>query len=224
MIPTGNFADIEFIQNLTKVLSEKKFSVSHLNTRDLLRRDYKQYYLHLPWVCSRTAIHAGLSTVPIDLKQWIPRDPKGFWSASKQWMEEKGLAVLGILTSFRQEKGPRKSGGKHIRQMLWVIRAGADLFEASESPDNGSNSVTSEPTEVDADLLASRLWNGLQESKLLRLKKCELDKFGTSEKDVDASMRVRVYKQGNADATRKTTAPLMRSFLEGKSVGIEREL
>lgn len=49
----------------------------------------------------------------------------------------------------------------------------------------------------------------------MQLKKRNFKKFGTTEKDADASMRVRIYKQGNADATRKATAPLLKSILEG---------
>jgi len=199
-------------------LSDKKFSVSHLSTRDLLRRDYKQYRLNLPWVHPRTAIDAGLSTVPVNFKSWIPRDPKDFWSATKQWMEERELFVLGILTSYRHERRFGKSRkGKHKRQMLWVVREGAEVFEASEPTENlnGQSKPDEEPSSVDVDQLASRLWGGLQDSGVLQLKKRNFKKFGTTEKDADGSMRVRIYKQGNADATRKATAPLLKSILEG---------
>ena len=214
----GNIADIEFVRNLTTELSEKKFSVSHFSTRDLLRRDYKQYRLSLPWVHSRATIDAGLSTVPVDLKLWIRRDPKGFWFGIKQWMEERELCILGILTSFRSETKIGQSGrGKHKRQMLWVVREGAETAESLELMEDGPSKSTGEFNRVDVDRLASKLWDGLQDSEVLRLEKRNFEKFGTSEKDADASMRVRVYKQGNVDATRKATAPLMKSILEESS-------
>ena len=214
--PSGNnLTDLKFIQDLTTKLSEKKFAVSHLNTRDLLRRDYKQYNLNLPWVHPRTTIYAGLSTVPVGFKWWIPRDPSEFWSAIRQWMEENGLYVLGILTSYHEKKIGRSGKGRHKRQMLWVIREGAELFQTSERIKGESNNLIEEHARVDVDLLASRLWDGLQDSGILQLKKSDFEKFGTSEKDAGGALRVRIYKQGNTDATRKVTAPLMKSILEG---------
>ena len=207
-------ADVKLIQNRTKELLERKFDVSHFTTRDLLRRDYKQYHLKLPWVNSKTAINAGLATVPIDLKLWIPRDPKGFWSATKQWMDERGLYVLGILTSFRQKNFGTGVQGKHKRQMLWVVHEGAEIYKASEATEAGSSMTTGEPSKVDVDQLASRLWDGLENSEMLQLKKCDFKKFSTREKDAGMSMRVRIYKQGNIDASRKATAPVMRHILE----------
>lgn len=195
--PESNFGSMEFILNLTTELSEKKSDVSHLDSRDLLRRDYKQYQLDLSWAGPGVSINAGLSTVPIGLKTWIPKDSASFWSATKEWMGEKELSVLGILTSFRDESDLGKKGKpKHKREQLWVIRDGA-----------------SGPT-IDADSLAQKLWVGLENSEELELEKKNLDKFGTSEQEAHSSLRVRVYKQGNTDATRKTTAPLMKSIFE----------
>jgi exopolyphosphatase len=129
-------------------------------------------------------------------------------------MNERELYVLGILTSFRHNKlgvGP----GKHKRQMLWVVREGAEIFPVSESTEGGSSKSTEETSSVDVDQLASRLWDGLHDSEELQLKKRDFEKFGTSEMDAGTSMRVRIYKQGNTNATRKTTAPVMRNILEG---------
>jgi exopolyphosphatase len=132
-------------------------------------------------------------------------------------MEERGLFVLGILTSFRHEKHMSQSGrGKHKRQMLWVIREGADMVEPSEPTNDKSGE---EPGRVDVDQLASKLWDGLEGSEVLQLKKRDIEKFGTSDKDADSAMRIRIYKQGNVNATRKATAPLMKSILQGYTDG-----
>lgn len=171
--------------------------MSHLDSRDLLRRDYKQYQLNLSWAGPGAFINVGLSTVPVGLKSWIPKDSAGFWSATNEWMEEGKLSVLGILTSFRDESDLGKLGKpKHKREQLWVIR------------DGGIASI------ISADHLAQKLWVGLENSEELQLEKKNLDKFGTSEQEAHSSLRVRVYKQGNTDATRKATAPLMKSVLE----------
>jgi exopolyphosphatase len=203
--------DVPFIRDLTAELLEKKNSVSHLSTRDLLRRDYKQYYSNLPWALGATAINSGLSTVPIDLKTWIPRDTREFWSSINEWMELKKLSILGILTSFHDEKSSGKSGrGKHKRQMLWVVHEGVDVVV-----DQGLKTESSDqPKRLNVDELASRLWAGLEASQDLELEKSKLEKFGTSEQDLDSSMRIRIYKQGNTNASRKTTAPLLKNILE----------
>ena len=203
-LPTGEeqLASLPFIRNLTTQLSEKKISVSHLGTRDLLRRDYKQYSLNLPWTQSgTTTINAGLCTVPIGLGSIIQQDPKEFWVHIKLWMEERNLSVLGILTSFRDGKDGGKSGGKkgkHMRQMLWVIRS-------ASGEESGS---------LDINALAAKLWEGIESSKELNVFSLNFEAFGTNEKEVHSSMRVKLYQQGNADATRKTIAPLLKTILE----------
>jgi exopolyphosphatase len=129
-------------------------------------------------------------------------------------MDERGLYVLGILTSFRHKNFGTGVQGKHKRQMLWVVHEGAEIYKASEATEAGSSMITGEPSKVDVDQLASRLWDGLENSEMLQLKKCDFKKFSTREKDAGTSMRVRIYKQGNIDATRKATAPVMRNILE----------
>jgi len=183
--------------------------VSRLGTRDLLRRDYKQSLINLPWVSNRTAINSGLSTVPVDFKSWIPRDTKEFWSSVKEWMEQRKLSVLGILTSFRDKKPGESGRGKHKRQMLWVVREG-EIVEDPQLETDGSEI----PQKFNIKDLASRLWAGLEASEELELEEGDLENFGISKQDVDSSMRFRIYKQGNASASRKVTAPLLKNILE----------
>ncbi|TFK53057.1 DHH phosphoesterase [Heliocybe sulcata] len=170
------------IASLTNILQEKKGSISHLSTYDLLRRDYKEYSLTPHW-SSSGSILVGLATVPKGLKSWIPGDEE-FWSQAEKWMDERCLTVLGILTTFRSRKG------KHKREILFIIREGDGKDE-----------------------LASRLWKGLEESEELRVKKKKLEKYESKRTDQDES-RKRVYKQGNASATRKAIAPLVKRIIE----------
>lgn len=102
------------IQNLTESLFEKKNDVSHLSNRDLLRRDYKSYSFPTS-SSSSTTLEVGLSTVPVDLKEWIHKDPASLF----QWMGESHLSILGVLTSFRRD-------GKHKRQQMWVLSSEVD--------------------------------------------------------------------------------------------------
>ncbi|KAG1768035.1 hypothetical protein EV702DRAFT_1145389 [Suillus placidus] len=192
------------VQSLSTTLGEKKLFVSHLSARDLLRRDYKEYAFSMPAfedaTQSSNAIRAGLATVPLRLSAL-------FASSSyptkeiQDWLAERDLSVLGILTTFRNKKG------KGRREQLWIVRA-----------DEG---------------IAKKLWQGLESSKELELKRLEFSKFvggtnATEESEDDDAKEVttdevqfgelyvaRAYKQGNASATRKQTAPILRRLMEG---------
>lgn len=180
------------IQEMTKTLDEKKSSVSHLNTADLLRRDYKEYTMTPHWQRD-TTIQIGLASVPIGLKPWTKRD-QAFFASAEQFMTERKLTVLGILTSFRDEKDLNKHGKpKHRREQLFVVRQG-------EVKD-----------------LAKKLFKGLEASKELKLKKKEFkSKLGIKKtKRFSEGFEGRMWKQKNVDATRKITAPVVKSVIEG---------
>jgi exopolyphosphatase len=103
-IPSG-------LADFSEQLSTTKFSISHLSSEDLLRRDYKQYEFG-----SKSNVRVGLSTVPYDLEEWIVKDPELIASV-RNWAKKKSLAVAGVLTSFHNKKG------HHRRQMLVLIMA-----------------------------------------------------------------------------------------------------
>lgn len=188
------------IRDLTATLSSKKGDVSHLSGRDLLRRDYKDYTFVLPWADNQS-VNAGLSTVPLSLEAW-GKDGK-LEEAAISWMKDRNIVILGVLTSFRDGSKPGLSGkGKHRREMAWVVHDhGANVSGA----DGASN--------IDFTKLSTVLWKGLEDSgelKLKKHKKFDLEKAGK----LPEGAKARVYNQGNADATRKVTAPLLRSILE----------
>ncbi|KAF7319433.1 DHH phosphoesterase [Mycena chlorophos] len=177
------------VQSLSDELTAKKLDVSHLGAWDLLRRDYKQYTYTLHWGAGTSApaptITAGLSTVPVKLKKWgagkgpMERD-------ALRWMEQQGLVVLGVLTSFRAPKS-----GKHKREMAWFVRG------------------------EDSEELAARLWAGLEADEEIRVEKHKKLKLAIP--DTQQHIQTRVYKQGNAKATRKATAPLLQKIMESRS-------
>lgn len=178
------------IQQLHHILQEKKASIAHLNTRDLLRRDFKEYTMKLSWSPSRE-VRVGLASVPIGLKSWISQD-ENFWSDTVRWMDECQLMVLGILTSFRDTEKHGKNGhGKHRREQLFVVRKGEEG-------------------------LAEKLFTGLEESDELRLKREDFSDFAAPEHaGFGPGFQGRVWKQKNTDATRKATAPLVKSIIQG---------
>jgi exopolyphosphatase len=193
------------VQSLSATLGEKKLSVSHLSTRDLLRRDYKEYAFSMPAsedaMRSSNVIRAGLATVPLRLSAFFASSSYPI-KEIQDWLAERDLSVLGILTTFRSKKG------KGRREQLWIVKA-----------DEG---------------IAEKLLQGLESSEELELRRLDFSKFVGSanaaeeSEDEDAeevttdeeaqfgeSYIARAYKQGNASATRKQTAPILRKLMEG---------
>jgi exopolyphosphatase len=179
------------IKNLSDILSAKKTDVSHLGAWDLLRRDYKEYTYTLNWHPSTPTIKAGLATVPVKLRSW-GSDGK-LEAEAQRWMEHQQLSVLGVLTSFRDARKFGKNGkGKHRREMAWLVRDGTDAQT------------------LQLDDIASRLWKGLEANEELQVKKHK--KMNLSK--IPPTARARTYKQKNANATRKATAPLLKNIME----------
>ncbi|KAJ7216561.1 exopolyphosphatase [Mycena pura] len=194
------FSDIPAVKWLSDELSSKKMEVSHLSASDLLRRDYKEYTYTLHWHPGAPTIKAGLATVPVKLNVWgsggtLERE-------AQQWMDRQGLSLLGVLTSFRDagKFGEMSGKGKHKREMAWFVRDGRG--------DAGAQKLVLEE-------IASRLWTGLEANGEIRVEKHKMD-LGKSVYILPA-VRARVYKQGNANATRKVTAPLLKNIMESSS-------
>lgn len=179
------------VQELNAILQERKASVSHLRSLELLKRDYKEYTMS-PAQAPSKEILVGLSSVPVGFQSWLPHD-EDFWSETEKFMQERGLTLLGILTSFREHPKPGKSGrGKHRREQMYVVRGDNDL--------------------------AIALFDALEEAEDLNLKRRKFPEYGVHNGFGD-SYRARVWKQKNVDATRKVTAPLVKSIVEGRSKG-----
>ncbi|KAF9564082.1 DHH phosphoesterase [Agrocybe pediades] len=193
--------EVPAIKELSKTLADKKSDVSHLGALDLLRRDYKEYSYKLSWATGQPTVKAGLSTVPTSLKAWAT-DGR-LEKAAVEWMERHDLTILGVLTSFRDVKKPvigKAKQGKHKREMAWIILEKPPLAKSA------NDGLTSEA-------LARRIWQGLEADKEIDVK--PFKKF-TLEKssNLPQNSKARLYKQGNAHATRKTTAPLLKKILE----------
>jgi len=202
------------IGSLANTLNSEKRAVSHFSTRDLLRRDYKQYtFLSSP--LSRGTggtVQAGLSTVPLPLSTFFKSGSASVVATTVAWMEECGLSILGVLTTYRSKKGKRR------REQLWIVderNAGSEQHE-----------------------LAHALFNALEAQETLLLKRVEYSRYGfsgTGDDDDDDNedemmssagdsadsspfrdpFIARVYKQKNRHATRKQIAPILKRIVEG---------
>jgi len=188
--PIEEVHKVKEAKELTQILAIRKSDVDQLSPRDLLRRDFKQYRFVPAWNAEGTVL-VGLATVPKGIKAITGGDKDGgteLAAACIGWLEERGLDALGVLTSWRDEgKGGKR--GKHQREMVWVVRGGEELED--------------------------RLWKGLEGSKELELERKESGKYVAGLEEAGGKdLKIRMYEQGNAHATRKVTAPLVKTIIE----------
>ncbi|KAF8624735.1 hypothetical protein AX17_007066 [Amanita inopinata Kibby_2008] len=211
----GQVHDIPALRNLATTLGFKKADLSHLKAYDILRRDYKEYTYDIPSSPSPSpspsplskvrTINVGLSTVPLPLQaNWTLNNQ--LLESSMEWMTNRQLSILGILTTFVDDKKGKNGKGKHKRETVWFVAGGSS--SSPSVPDADSNSVDAG---LDLDGLSNRLFTGLEACEELRLE--EYKGFRVEIGD-QQGLRVKVYKQKNADATRKAIAPLLKKILE----------
>lgn len=195
----------ESLTTLGAQLLETKKNVSHLTSAELLGRDYKQY-LHPTYLLpSRPDLVVGLATVPIGLEEWLTRKhPNTPWASLVESLEafsvEHGLHALGVLTSFRSLTG---KVGKHKREILLYFPQ--STWAGVEGGEDGRETVW------------KAMVDGLEANETLDLKKWK-DGEGLVDESVGWGGKERwgkVWRQGNADATRKVTAPVVKDILEG---------
>jgi len=186
------------LKNLTRVLEMKKDDVAHLGGIDLLRRDYKESIYTLYWAGDHT-VKVGLSTVPLPLDR-LDKDGT-FGDVIISWMETRGIQVLGVLTSFN---GGSAGKGKHKREMAWVVYGGVKRV-TDRDPEGEAG--------VDFERLAQMVWKGLEESTELQVK--EHKRVSLEKGKLPIAARGKVYLQGNANASRKAIAPLIKDIVEG---------
>jgi len=188
--PIEDVHDVKEAKELTQILAIRKSSVDQLSPRDLLRRDYKEYRFVPAWNPEGSVL-AGLATVPKGIEAITGGDKDGgreLATACIGWLEERGLDALGMLTSWKDQG--REKGKKHRREMVWVVRGEGELLE-------------------------DRLWKGLEGSKELELERKEKGKdVAGMEEASGKDLKIRMYEQRNARATRKVTAPLVKTIIE----------
>ena len=208
--PGTDFNTIPVLKDLTKKLKTKKDDVSHLGTRDLLRRDYKESTL-IPIWAKDSQIQVGLASIPISFDSWIPKD-KDFYSAVEGWVKERQLAALVILTSF-DEKKPKKKSNK-----LFKKKGDKTLKGDDKKPKDDDHRRQLLVVVADNKDLASNLFPGLEKSPL-GLQELSFEGFGAKKATGDFGwvLQGKVYKQGDATATRKVVAPIVEKIVQGPS-------
>lgn len=204
-----------FRTNTAKELSASKHSVSHLSSRDLLRRDYKQYTFT---TSDGVPVSVGLSTVPFGTKAWLAREAEaetkpGFREALELWAVERQLDIAGVLTTFKSAKQG------HKRREILVLVGGA-------IPTPSSGIAPSEEARNNVETLTSALSSGLEARSILGLEELKLkgdlvDINGVvgddSHGNVRAVGKAVLWKQNNTEATRKIIAPALKEIIEGLS-------
>lgn len=212
--PADSLTGDPFRETTAKDLGVKKHKVDHLSSRDLLRRDYKEYSFV---TVSGQPITVGLSTVPYGTKPWLARESSngtlpGFRESLENWAKERRLDVVGILNTF-------KSANKgHKRRELLILIGGANTSPLSSLS-------TNEVANVEA--LSDALKNGLEEYKEFGLEGVKLKDEYEDIKGVPKEHAknvlgvVHFWKQNNTEATRKAIAPAFKSIIEGPGSAME---
>ncbi|KAI9567678.1 DHH phosphoesterase [Boletus coccyginus] len=206
-----------WIQSLSDTLSAKKSELSHLNTRDLLRRDYKEYIFNLSSsICGNIpqSIKGGLATVPLPLSSFFSPLPSSVVVAIQEWIKERGISVLGVLTHYKSKQGKSK------RELMWVVdenvcgsrlsQALFDGFEASEVLPVSRVSFES----YGFDGRVGRDENIGDEVERGSTEESIGTQAGTPPSPFGVSLIARVYEQKNPTATRKQVAPVLKQVLE----------
>ncbi|KAF5348880.1 hypothetical protein D9756_009795 [Leucocoprinus leucothites] len=217
--PNGNAVyDEKSMKDLASTLSDKKTDLSHLGTRDLLRRDYKEYDYRVEWLPGAPKIRLGLSTIPVPLKNWAREG-----TVEKEillWMKTRGLHIHGAITSFKEKpkkkdkeasvKGKEKEKkGKARREQVWMVVDPA-IFENDEQAN-----YSSEGRKIDLEVLSQKLFEDLEKDVSLKLAAHQLvlNKNGV----LPSGVNIKVYHQGDPTPTRKHTAPLLKKILTEKA-------
>lgn len=189
-------------------LVETKHTVGHLSSRDLLRRDYKQFEFN---TADGVTLHVGLSTVPLGTKVWLQKEAQnlpGYRKTLEAWALERNLDVMGVLTTFKSE-----SKGHHRRELLILV--GGAITEHL--------ALVNSKVKGNVDTLAAALAKGLEGQEVLDLEPKEFkgefaDIKGPPGEHAHAKDVVGVvhfWQQNNVQATRKLIAPAFKSIIEG---------
>lgn len=187
---SGDSDSTQVLASWHKLLAEKKYDLSPLQGRDLLRRDYKEYE------SDTKHIRSGLSSVPMALKEWLSRpEINNQWEKilieMENWGKERNLDIVGVLTSYFTQKkdGTTKKG----REELYLF------IERQDSP-------------VSIEQLYS-VFGHLEKDDTLELAELKIGNPAFP-KDSEWQRRVFSYEQKQTRATRKQVAPALKKAIE----------
>jgi len=215
--------DDKSIKDLTSTLYRKKMDLSHLGTRDLLRRDCKVYDYCVEWLPGSPLIRVGLSSVPIPLCDWAREGTVE--NEIFSWMKAGGIHIHGVITSFKEKpskKGSNKGKetekmGKSRREHVWMVVDPGVLETAEQAAYSPRGKQIN-----DLAKLTQRFFESLEKDGALQLGKHQLrlNRNGGLPSGVD----VRVYNQRDSNPTRKYTAPLVKKILTEQTADLSESL
>ena len=216
------------------LLQAVKADVAHLDTHELLTRDYKVAVVTVPGTSGNTVIHMGISAVPVSLSAWLSnayrtraalgtvseaeaaREWDAWWRALHAWMRERRLDLAVIMTSFREDDG---KGHSKSRRDLAI--ACADEHNAARVDRVARTLVAyGDSFEPHAPKLELAPWKGVRRvasGKRERVAGLQVD----AARDVLAGavravpgMHAAVLRQGNTNANRKIVQPALVRVLQ----------
>lgn len=103
-------------------LQAEKFNVSALSTRDILRKDYKEYQMG--------AVKCGISSALLPLGEWIRKDPQ-IEASFREYAESRGLDLLLAMSAYTRPEFRRElaaySAEAALRERVVAFLAGSGL-------------------------------------------------------------------------------------------------
>ena len=104
-------------ETLFKKLQFEKFNVLSLCSRDLLRKDYKEWD-NIPYKEGgdmKTSIKMGISSVGLSIDAWCGKE-KSFCEELRRWNRERQLDLLLCMNAFTDERS-----GNFMRQLVVYV-------------------------------------------------------------------------------------------------------
>ncbi|KAJ1648210.1 Exopolyphosphatase [Coemansia erecta] len=145
--------DVQNTTELFKTLDKLKGQVSHLSSRDLLRKDYKQWQVV---DLSGSTWNVGISSVGYRLRKWIKRDGQAaIVDAVDRWIKEQGLDIALVMAHGKAKD--KKHGVKVYGRDLVVV--------FSKDRKNRSQSIADGLAKSDLNLVP---FVGTQDTEMIR--------------------------------------------------------
>ena len=177
------------LEKRSEQLAAKKFDLSALGSRDLLRRDYKEYTSDIQhW-------RYGLSSVPVGLEDWLSRgEIGGSWECLLEkvdnWGQERRLDIVGVLTSYVRNNGSKRKEKR--RELLFLLRGDQIILNTLQG-----------------------IFPILEANKVLRTGALEMGEPVLEKNGINKwKNKIWMRQQENADATRKQVAPAVKTAMQ----------
>ena len=208
---------------LYKNLSFEKHNISNLSSRDILRKDYKE------WIMGRKK--TGFSSIGISLKEWLKKDP-GLCEEINNYYIENSLDILFIMIAYTDTQFKRelvlfgndvslldkiyfhlqKCSGRLFPIPSHLLGDASQFFSGMTEVPNGTNGFPNGMTEVSNGTMGfpNGTHSQIVSSNRLAMTNVEDDIEGNGL--FPPKSRIRAYYLGETLWSRKRLQPILKTF------------